>query len=199
MIKAVIFDWGGVIAPNPYGGWLGILAGMLDMTIPDLLPHWQEAGYGDLSRGTIDEKEFFRLFKISLGRALPTDVSRIWIDGSAFEPWSEMLAYVNQLKKDGMKVSLLSNTVEPMSAVAIQRGLYEGFEPIILSNHVGSVKPELPIYQMILDKLKLRASECVYIDDLPRNLVPAKELGMITVLASDEPLKTIALIQQALK
>jgi len=29
MIKAVIFDWGGVIAPNPNGGWLGVLADML--------------------------------------------------------------------------------------------------------------------------------------------------------------------------
>ncbi len=199
MIKAVIFDWGGVIAPNPYGGWLGILVDMLDMTIPELLPHWHESGYGDLSRGTIDEKEFFRLFEISLGRALPTDASRIWIDGSAFNPWPEMLAFINQLKDEGLKVSLLSNTVEPMSSIAIQRGLYEGFEPIILSNHVGSVKPELPIYQMVLDKLKLPAGECIYIDDLPRNLVPAKELGMITVLASDDPIETIALIKQALK
>ncbi len=199
MIKAVIFDWGGVIAPNPNGGWIGILADMLNMTIEDLLPHWHESGYGDLSRGTIDEKEFFRLFEVSLGRALPADVSRIWIDGSAFDPWPEMLAFANQLKNDGIKVSLLSNTVEPMSTIAIQRGLYDGFKPLILSNVVGSVKPELPIYQMILDDLKLPADECIYIDDLPRNLVPAKELGMITVLASDDPVETIALIQQALK
>lgn len=77
MIKAVIFDWGGVIAPNPNGGWLGVLADMLDTTIQDLLPHWHAAGYEDLSRGTIDEVEFFHLLEVSLGQSLPSDVSRI--------------------------------------------------------------------------------------------------------------------------
>lgn len=199
MIKAVIFDWGGVIAPNPGGGWLGVLASMLDMTIEDLLPHWRAAGYSDLSRGTIDEAEFFRLFEVSLGRALPDDVSRIWVDGSGFNPWPEMLTFIQKLKDDHFKVALLSNTVKPMSTVAIQKGLFEGFDPLILSDVVGSVKPELPIYQMVLDELQLSGGECVYIDDLPRNLESAKELGMVTVLASDDPKETITSIQLVLE
>lgn len=199
MIKAVIFDWGGVVAPNPIGGWIGVLAYMLDMTIEDTLPHWRAAGYGDFSRGTIDEAEFFRLFEISLGRALPDYVSRIWVDGSALEPWPEMLAFIQHLKDDHLGVALLSNTVKPMSMIAIQKGLYEGFSPLIISNVVGSIKPELPIYQRVLDELQLSANECIYVDDLIRNLEPAKELGMVTVLASNNPNETIALIRQALK
>jgi len=199
MIKAVIFDWGGVIAPNSNGGWLGVLAHMLDTTIEDLLPHWHAAGYGDLSRGTIDEAEFFHLFEVSLGRALPDDVSQIWIDGSAFTPWPEMIAFIQKLKDEHFKVGLLSNTVRPMSIAAIQKGLYKGFEPLILSDVVGSVKPELPIYQQVLNKLQLSANECVYIDDLPKNLEPAKELGMVTVLASNNPKETIASIRRVLK
>lgn len=199
MIKAVIFDWGGVIAPNPGGGWIGVLAHILDMTIEDLLPHWRAAGYSDLSRGTIDETEFFRLLEISLGRALPDDVSRIWVDGCGFEPWPEMLVFIQKLKDDHFKVGLLSNTVKPMSTVAIQKGIYEGFEPLILSDVVGSAKPELPIFQRVLDELQLPADECVYVDDLPKNLESAKELGMVTVLASDDPKETIASIQRILK
>lgn len=198
MIKAVIFDWGGVIAPNPGGGWLGVLADMLDTTIQDLLPHWHAAGYEDLSRGTIDETEFFRLFEVSLGMPLPNDVSRIWTDGSAFNPWPEMLTFIQNLKDEGFKVALLSNTVKPMSTVAKEKGLYDGFVPLILSDVVGSVKPELPIYQQVLDKLHLNAEECVYIDDLQKNLVPAEKLGMATVLASENPRQTIALIEQAI-
>ena len=103
MIKAVIFDWGGVIAPNPAGGWLGVLADILNTTVQDLLPHWHTAGYEDLSRGTIDEVEFFRLFEISLGKPLPSDVSRIWVEGSAFNPWPEMLTFIQNLKKQWLK------------------------------------------------------------------------------------------------
>ena len=199
MIKAIIFDWGGVIAPNPLGGWLGSLATKVNMTIEETLSHWNAAGYKDLSRGTIDDKEFFRLFEISLGRKLPDDVSRIWIDGSAFNPWPEMLNFIKQLKENGIKVGILSNTVKPMSDIAIQRGLYDGFAPLILSSVVGSVKPELPIYQRALDELHLSANECVYIDDLPKNLISANALGMITILASDNPSETIDLIQRVLK
>lgn len=198
MIKAVIFDWGGVIAPNPGGGWLGVLADMLDTTIQDLLPHWHTAGYEDLSRGTIDEAEFFRLFEVSLGKQLPDDVSRIWVEGSAFNPWPEMITFIQKLKDKNMKVALLSNTVKPMSLVAKEKGLYDGFAPLILSDVVGSVKPELPIYQQVLDELHLSVEECVYIDDLPKNLEPAKALGMVTVLATDDPKKTIELIEQAI-
>jgi epoxide hydrolase-like predicted phosphatase len=198
MIKAVIFDWGGVIAPNPGGGWLGVLADMLNTTVQEILPHWRAAGYEDLSRGTIDETEFFRLFKISLGKPLPDGVSRIWVDGSAFNPWPEMLTFIQKLKGSGLKVALLSNTVKPMSIVAKEKGLYDGFVPLILSDVVGSVKPELPIYQQVLNELHLNASECIYIDDLQRNLVPAEKLGMITVLASEDPTQTIELIEQAI-
>lgn len=199
MIKAVIFDWGGVIAPYAKGGWLGALSIILGTTIEDLLPHWRAAGYGDLSRGTIDEAEFFRLFEVSSGRVLPDDVSRIWIEGSAFDPWPEMLDYIKQLKDNHFKVGLLSNTVKPMSTAIIQKGLYEGFEPLILSDVVGYMKPELPIYQRVLDELQLPANECVYIDDSPKNLEPAKELGMVTVLASVDPKETIVSIQRVLK
>ena len=199
MIKAVIFDWGGVIAPNPRGGWLGMLAIMLNMTIEDVLFHWEDACYKDLSRGTIDEIEFFRLFEISLGRKLPDDVAKIWIDGSAFDPWPEMLNYIKQLKDNNIKIGLISNTVKPMSDIAVQKGLFKGFETLILSNIVGSAKPELPIYQKALDELHLSANECIYVDDLPKNLEPAKALGMKTVLASDKPEETIALIRRILE
>lgn len=51
MIKAVIFDWGGVIAPNPEVGWLNVLADMLGVSLRDALPHWHAAGYLDFSKG----------------------------------------------------------------------------------------------------------------------------------------------------
>lgn len=110
-----------------------------------------------------------------------------------------MTAYIQKLKDIGYRVSLLSNTVRPMSMAARQKDLYKGFEPLILSDIVGSVKPELPIYQQMLNQLGLVANECIYIDDLPKNLRPAEELGMSTILASDNPKQTIALIEEALK
>jgi putative hydrolase of the HAD superfamily len=198
MIKAVIFDWGGVIAPDPKDGWPGVLADMLDTTVQDLLPHWHAAGYRDFSRGVIDEVEFLRSFEVSSGRALPDDMAKVWMDGSALSPWPEMLAFIQKLKDKQYKVSLLSNTIKPMSTIAFQKGFYEGFEPLILSDAVGYAKPEPSIYRHALDGLQLLAEECIYIDDLLKNLEPAKELGMLTILASADPKQTIASIERAM-
>lgn len=198
MIKAVIFDWGGVIAPNPMGGWLGVLAAKLDTTIQELLPYWHAAGYEALSSGEIDEATFYTQFETAYGRKLPDDVSRIWIDGSAFDPWPEMLVYIDSLRRRGYKVGLISNTVRPMSVVAHEQGLYDGFDPLILSDAVGLVKPDVAIYQRALDNLEIGADECVFIDDLAKNLEPAKSLGMITVLASDDPKQTISRIEEVI-
>lgn len=192
MIKAVIFDWGGVIASNPNGGWLGRLAGMLDSTVEDLLPHWRAAGYSDFSKGLIDEGTFWRQFEASYGRPIPENVSRIWVEGSALQPWPEMIAFVDELKSKGIRTAILSNTVSPMTALAKQADLYSRFAPVILSDEIGLVKPDESIYRLALGSLQLTAAECIFVDDLSNNLVPAGSLGMVTVLAAQDPAQTIA-------
>ena len=44
------------------------------------------------------------------------------------------------------------------------------------------LKPSPEIYRFMLNKLQLPANECVFIDDRRRNLAPAAELGIETIL-----------------
>jgi len=200
MIKAVIFDWGGVIAPNANEGWLNVLANILDTTADNLLPHWRAAGYSDLTKGFINEDIFWQQFEKSLGKPLPKDLSRVWKEGSALNPWPEMLAFVKSLKDQDKKVAILSNIVEPTVKMARAAGLYDGFEPIILSNEVGLKKPNIEIYNLMLDTIKIPANECIYIDDMPENLIPAANLGMSTILSNpNDPSYTIESINQLMK
>ena len=191
MIKAVIFDWGGVIAPNPNGGWLHVLATILDMTIDEILPHWRAAGYEDLSKGTINETKFWSQLERSLGKPLPDEKERIWTNGTALHPWPQVLSLVDWLRKKGIISVVLSNVVRPVSTILRREGLYNEFDIVVLSDEVGLVKPDAAIYRLALDKLGLRADECIYIDDLPKNLTPAAALGMAVVLALDDPDKIV--------
>jgi putative hydrolase of the HAD superfamily len=43
-------------------------------------------------------------------------------------------------------------------------------------------KPNPEPYRQVLDHLCLQGRECMMIEDMPANLKPAKDLGMITVL-----------------
>ena len=198
MIKAVIFDWGGVVAPNPHGGWLNLLADMLTVTIDEILPHWHAAGYEDFSKGIIDETTFWAQFEQSLGKPLPNKKERIWIEGTALQPWPQVLSLINNLQEKGLINAVLSNVVRPVSMMLQQAGLYDQFDCVVLSDQVGLVKPDTTIYQLTLDKLGLKAEECLYIDDLAKNLIPAANLGMVTILASDDLDKTVTDIRLSL-
>lgn len=191
MIKAVIFDWGGVVAPNPHGGWLNVLADMLTVTIDEILPHWHAAGYEDFSKGTIDETTFWAQFEQSLGKPLPDEKERIWIEGTASQPWPQVLTLIQNLREKGIVTAVLSNVVRPVSTMLQQAGLYNQFDCVVLSDQVGLVKPDVAMYQLILDKLALKPEECLYIDDLAKNLTPAADLGMVTILASANPDKIV--------
>ena len=198
MIKAVIFDWGGVVAPNPHGGWLNLLADMLTVTIDEILPHWHAAGYEAFSKGIIDETTFWAQFEQSLGKPLPNEKERIWIEGTALQPWPQVLSLINNLQEKGLINAVLSNVVRPVSMMLQQAGLYDQFDCVVLSDQVGLVKPDTTIYQLTLDKLGLKAEECLYIDDLAKNLIPAANLGMVTILASDDLDKTVTDIRLSL-
>jgi putative hydrolase of the HAD superfamily len=51
-------------------------------------------------------------------------------------------------------------------------------------------KPDPEAYQRALEILGVAGDECLLVDDRARNLAPAKELGMITVLVSNEKATT---------
>lgn len=199
MIKAVVFDWGDVIAPAPHGGWINYLAGMLDLTVAETVPHWRAAGYQDFSAGLISESRFWLQFEKSLGRPLPDSMGRLWTESSARQPWPEILALIDSLRKNDIVTAILSNTVKPLSAMLRQDGQYDGFDSVILSDEVGLSKPDPEIYQLLLNKLGLEPEECIFVDDKPRNLIPASSLGMITILAPDNQEEIVASIESALQ
>jgi putative hydrolase of the HAD superfamily len=52
-------------------------------------------------------------------------------------------------------------------------------------------KPELGAYRQALGLLGAEAGECVFVEDSPRNLLPAHSLGMLTVLVSAGPVPAL--------
>lgn len=190
MIKAVIFDWGGVIAPNDGGGWVHALAKLLNLSFEDALSLWRIA-YVGLNMAAINENAFWERIEESSGISLPSDKGKIWQEGLASTPWPEMVHYVKSLQGKDIKAAILSNTIEPMERIPGFMQMYDGFDPVVLSHHFGIAKPNVEIYQEMLRLLNCNANECVFIDDMQINLNTAQQLGMQTVLAQNNPEKVI--------
>ena len=47
------------------------------------------------------------------------------------------------------------------------------------------MKPEDEIYQLLLDTYSLKASECLFIDDVEENIIGAKNMGMNGIQLTD--------------
>lgn len=197
MIKAVVFDWGGVIAPNNEGGWVSSYAQLLGLSFKDALSIWKQS-YRGLNTGAINEDIFWERTEKLCGHSLPDTKHDIWMKGLAQHVWPEMIKYVEQLQSRGYKTALLSNTVAAMFPNKLLENHYKKFEPVILSHEIGLAKPSSEVFYRLLNQMNLEPNECVFVDDLPKNIDAAKELGFYTVIAVDAPSKTIDLTESIL-
>ncbi len=93
--------------------------------------------------------------------------------GSAPEP--SMLEAVRRARRAGIRTGLISNSWGTRRYD--RAGLAELFDGVVISGDVGIRKPAREIYELGAEAIDLAPPACVFVDDLPFNLVPATELG----------------------
>nr|XP_012999013.1 bifunctional epoxide hydrolase 2 isoform X1 [Cavia porcellus] len=101
-----------------------------------------------------------------------------------------MLQAALTLRKKGFKTCILTNNwlddrAKRSDVAQMMCELSPHFDLVVESCQVGMIKPEPEIYKLVLDTLKASPSEVVFLDDLGSNLKPARDLGMVTILARD--------------
>jgi putative hydrolase of the HAD superfamily len=131
----------------------------------------------DLEEGRLAEEEFEPRFAELLEVADHTGlIDRLF---AGMRPDDEMLAAVRRAKQAGVRTGLISNS---WGKGRYDRARFpELFDGTVISGEVGIRKPMPEIYEMGARAIGLAPAECVFVDDLPGNLKPARELGMATV------------------
>jgi putative hydrolase of the HAD superfamily len=131
----------------------------------------------DLEVGKLTEEEFEPRFAHVIGIADSADlIDRLF---AGMRPDYAMVNAVRAAKDAGVRTGLVSNSWG--------KGRYDRsqfpvlFDGVVISGEVGLRKPEPRIYELGAQSIGLGAAECVFVDDLPGNLKPARELGMATV------------------
>ena len=78
---------------------------------------------------------------------------------------------------------LLSTDVSEWSAYITEYyNLDKYFKQKIVSGNVNCRKPDRKIYEITLEQIKKKASECIFIDDSVKNLLPAENMGIDSIL-----------------
>jgi putative hydrolase of the HAD superfamily len=93
----------------------------------------------------------------------------------------ENIALIKALRPP-YKISILSNAdLSLEERIEHTLKLHHLFDDIISSAVVGLAKPDERIYRLASERLQLPPEECVFIDDLDRNVDAARAIGMSAV------------------
>jgi putative hydrolase of the HAD superfamily len=193
-IKAVCWDFGGVILSNPFEAFNRYEEGRglprdfirtLNATNPDT------NAWSKLERNEVDFAEFSRLFEAEAEAAGGALDAMELMPLLAGELRPQMVEAVRRCH-ERLKTALLTNNWVSSNggggAGDRERdvsGVMEFFDVIVESSKAGVRKPDPAFYQLALDQLGVEPEEAVFLDDLGVNLKPARALGMTTIKVID--------------
>ena len=188
MIKTIIFDMGGVIITldNEEAGKRFVALGLENFN--ELMnPYKQNGINGDLEEGKLTEEEYRNKMSRMLGRAVTFEELRhCWL-GYVKEVPANKLKVLRDLKEKGYRVVLLSNTNPYMSSFTDSEEfsgdghpICDYFDAMYRSYEVKCMKPDESFFRYVLSKERVLPEETLFVDDGPRNVAAASELGIHT-------------------
>ena len=192
MIKAIIFDIGGVLQLGKYSSQpvrghrlLGVhnyVTGKLKISLDQYFDALDTA-YAKSIDGTISEKQANKTIAKNLGISVKK-LKQLFNQAfeQNFHPNNELINLALKLKKQGYKIAILSDQWYLSKNALVTGKIKKNFKPSVISCDVGLRKPNPKIYKLILKKLKLPAKQTVFIDNQEWNTKPAEKLGMNTIL-----------------
>ncbi len=193
MIKAILFDFGGVIYEHPKEVIPEVIARIYSQTVETAKKAYSPFKE-DYYLGKIPtEKLVASLSLFFKSKKSIEKIKNLWIKNYADLAKSNkaVLKIIKKLHKT-YKIFLFSNTTEMSHLHNSKIGIYDNFDGLFMSFKIGMKKPDKKIYEKILSKIDCKPEECIFIDDDPKNLEPAKLKGMTTILfnvLTDSPLK----------
>lgn len=191
VIKAVLFDFGGVVTTSPFDAFAryeeanGLPSGFirsLNATNPD------DNAWARLERNDVDTEGFAVLFEAEARQQGQTLSGHAVLDLLSGEVRPQMVEAIGRIKAAGFTLACLTNNFRPRSAADDRPGagqVMDLFDQVIESSVVGVRKPEPAFYHTALEALGIEAREAVFLDDLGVNLKPAAAMGMTTIKVVD--------------
>ncbi|MEM9516718.1 MAG: HAD-IA family hydrolase [Actinomycetota bacterium] len=203
VIRAVLWDFGGVILSSPFDAFARYEAAhalpdgfirSVNATNPDANA-WALLERNDISPADFDQR--FAAEAAALGHRVPgADILALL----AGDVRPEMVDMLDRVIDAGYRTACLTNNVaaaDPRAARPDVAAVMDRFDHVVESSKVGVRKPEVRFYEIACDTVGVEPNECVFLDDLGINLKPAKAMGMTTIKVGD-PAIAIADLEAAL-
>ena len=181
-IKAVAFDYGGVICfppPPENRAELERLCGLSAQTLLELNRKFR----GEWDRGAYLGADFYKHI-LSIEGIFPDDETLDKIAQTDMAGWKRINPATVQLMRDikaaGFPLGILSNMPSDFLAWARQNNpIFGEADAAVFSCDCNLLKPQAAIYEKLKNSLSCEYGEIVFFDDMTDNIAKAKELGIL--------------------
>ena len=208
VIKAALFDFGGVVTTSPFEGFARYEAAndlpdglirSINSTNPD------SNAWAKLERSDVDTAGFAELFEQeALDRGHRVD-GRLILEQLSGQVRPQVVEAIQRIKDAGFITACLTNNfrshddgdsniagpgaagadTDTDTGEARRATVMTMFDKVVESSVVGIRKPEPEFYRQALSIVGVEANEAVFIDDLGINLKPARAMGITTIKVED--------------
>ena len=140
-------------------------------------------------------KPYLKKWNVNLSEK---DFFDFWFSAEKENP--EMAELAKELKKQGIKIFILSNNFAERTKYYNEHFLFlkQLSEKIYYSWQTGFVKPDINTFQNLLTENNLSPEECVYFDDSEKNITIADSIGIKGFIFKDAE-TTQEIIEKLLK
>ena len=178
----IVFDLGGVVF-----NWQpdAIIKSIFeDLETQDLVRKevFEHSDWVELDRGTITLEQAIDRGATRTGLA-SQDIERLLNAVPRFlTPIDQTIDLIRQLRSTTTRLFVLSNMhLASIAYLEQQYKIWEMFDGIVISSRIQKVKPEIQIYEHLLNLYQLNPSETIFIDDMQENLEAASSVGIQTI------------------
>ena len=191
-LGAVVFDIGGVVQESPlhaiarYEQEHGIEPNAINRVV---VAAGEQGAWARLERGELTVETFRAPFEADCrAQGITVDGRRLMAriaEAGVARP--RMLEAIRRIRAVGLRVGALTNNW----VNDVPRGTPDGlplrecFDVFVESAVVGLRKPDPRIYALVCERLGVAPGRVAFLDDIGRNLKPARALGMTTIKVDD--------------
>jgi putative hydrolase of the HAD superfamily len=192
MIRAALFDFGGVILSSPFEAFAAFeterglppdFLRTVNATNPD------DNAWAKLERSEVGFDAFGDLFAAE-SKALGHEVDGRHVLGLLMGTLRPPMVEAVRRCSERLKTGLLTNNFVTTADGHVDREGEMGavmamFDVVVESSKAGVRKPDPRFYELACTELEIDPSEAVFLDDLGINLKPARAMGMTTIKVGD--------------
>lgn len=185
-VRAILFDFGGVLADEGFREGLKALAGRFGLDRDKVYQAGAEAVYASgYVTGRGSEKDFWEMLCRQTGLP-PYEASYTAEILERFQLRPHLLETVRTLRRRGYLTVILSDQTDWLDRLEARHRFFRGFDRVFNSFHLGKGKRDPTLFTDVARYLGLPPGQILFVDDNSGNVERARAAGMKAILFAEE-------------